>query len=129
MRAHGITSGVRVPLADSCGRKSVKKYMVKAKAQMTENASGSAVWIREHLKKLSAYTPIEPFEIISAKLGRKPENIVKLDANENPYGPPPEVMAALGSMKFPNIYPDPESRTLREALAKWCNVPKEHILV
>lgn len=30
---------------------------------------------------------------------------VKLDANENPYGPPPEVPAALGSMPFPNIYP------------------------
>lgn len=86
-------------------------------------------FIREHLKQLSAYTPIEPFEIISAKLGRLPEDIVKLDANENPYGPPPEVLAALGSMKFPNIYPDPESRTLRKGLSDWVNVPAENILV
>eukprot|EP00889_Picochlorum_renovo_P003485 jgi/Picre1/30515/NNA_005878.t1 len=83
----------------------------------------------EHLKQLSAYTPIEPFEIISAKLGRRPEDIVKLDANENPYGPPPEVLDALGSMKFPNIYPDPESRTLRKALSNWTGVPAENLLV
>lgn len=62
------------------------------------------------------------------KLGRKPEDIVKLDANENPYGPPPEVLQALGSMKFPNIYPDPEQRALRKALAEREGVPMENIL-
>jgi histidinol-phosphate aminotransferase len=35
------------------------------------------------------YTPIEPFEVLSARLGRPPDQIVKLDANENPYGPSP----------------------------------------
>ena len=86
-------------------------------------------FIRPHLRKLAAYTPIEPFEILSAKLGRKPQDIVKLDANENPYGPPPEVLAALGSMDFPNIYPDPETRRLRKALAEMNDCPIENILV
>jgi len=86
-------------------------------------------YIREHLLRLAPYTPIVPFEILAEELNRTPEQIVKLDANENPYGPPPEVLKALGSMKFPNIYPDPESRTLRSALSAWTGVPAEHLLV
>ncbi|GLU16403.1 hypothetical protein SLE2022_328380 [Rubroshorea leprosula] len=86
-------------------------------------------FIRPHLRKLSPYQPILPFEVLSAKLGRKPEDIIKLDANENPYGPPPEVLEALGSMKFPYIYPDPESRQLRAVLAKDSGIESEYILV
>jgi histidinol-phosphate aminotransferase len=91
--------------------------------------SSTTDFIRPHLKELAAYKPIEPFEVLSAKLGRRPQDIVKLDANENPYGPPPEVLQALGSMQFPNIYPDPECRHLRQALAEWHGVPMEHLLV
>ncbi len=58
-----------------------------------------------------------------------PHDIVKLDANENPYGPPPEVRQALGSMQFPNIYPDPETRRLRASLAEVLEIPMEHLLV
>ncbi|KAF2297434.1 hypothetical protein P3X46_021811 [Hevea brasiliensis] len=86
-------------------------------------------FIRSHLRKLSPYQPILPFEVLSANLGRKPEDIVKLDANENPYGPPPEVFEALGSLKFPYIYPDPQSRRLREVLAEDSGLESNHILV
>ncbi|XP_050385222.1 histidinol-phosphate aminotransferase, chloroplastic-like [Argentina anserina] len=86
-------------------------------------------FIRPHLKTLSAYQPILPFEVLSARLGRKPEDIIKLDANENPYGPPPEVFEALGTLKFPYIYPDPESRSLRAALAKDSGLDAEYLLV
>jgi histidinol-phosphate aminotransferase len=89
----------------------------------------AADFVRAHLRQLKAYTPIEPFEILAQRLGREPKDIVKLDANENPYGPPPEVAAALGSMPFPHIYPDPESRRLRDALAAWHGVSAEHLLV
>ncbi|WMV23279.1 hypothetical protein MTR67_016677 [Solanum verrucosum] len=54
-------------------------------------------FIRTHLLKLSPYQPILPFEVLSTRLGRKPEDIVKLDANENPYGPPPEATLAEDS--------------------------------
>ena len=108
-------------------------HCVAAPQQQQPAASTSGItaesFVRPHLLKLAAYTPIEPFEILSAKLGRRPQDIVKLDANENPYGPPPEVLKALGSMDFPNIYPDPESRRLRQALAEWQGVPAEHLLV
>ncbi|ESR47858.1 hypothetical protein CICLE_v10001274mg [Citrus x clementina] len=86
-------------------------------------------FIRSHLRKLKPYQPILPFEVLSIQLGRKPEDIVKIDANENPYGPPPEVREALGQLKFPYIYPDPESRRLRAALAKDSGLESDHILV
>ena len=68
-------------------------------------------------------------KLMPYRLGRTPDQIIKLDANENPYGPPPEVREALGTMPFPNIYPDPETRRLRQALATQNNIPMEHLLV
>ncbi|HCB00906.1 MAG TPA: histidinol-phosphate transaminase [Anaerolineae bacterium] len=84
--------------------------------------------IRKHLESLPAYTPIEPFEILFACIGRTPDQIIKLDANENPYGPLPAVREALGSMDFPHIYPDPESRALRNELEKFTGVSAEYLL-
>lgn len=92
-------------------------------------AKSAKDFLRPHLLKLAPYTPIEPFEILSAKYGRKPQDIIKLDANENPYGPPPEVREAMANMPFPHIYPDPETRRLREALSKMHNIPMEYLLV
>lgn len=43
---------------------------------------------------LGIYTGISSVQILSARLGRDPKDIVKLDANENPYGPPPEVFVS-----------------------------------
>ncbi|MBN2116716.1 MAG: histidinol-phosphate transaminase [Anaerolineales bacterium] len=84
--------------------------------------------IRAHLESLPQYTPIEPFEVLSERVGRDPSRIVKLDANENPYGPLPVVREALGKLDFPHIYPDPESRALRKSLAKFTGVGEEYLL-
>jgi len=84
--------------------------------------------IRSHLESLPPYTPIEPFEVLSARLGRNPDQIVKLDANENPYGPLPAVRDALAKLDFPHIYPDPESRALRKSLEEFTGVPVEYLL-
>jgi len=84
--------------------------------------------IRTHLESLPPYTPIEPFEVLSARLGRAPAQIIKLDANENPYGPLPAVREALGNLNFPHIYPDPESRALRKSLQEFTSVSAEYLL-
>jgi len=84
--------------------------------------------IRPHLQALPPYTPIEPFEVLSARLGRDVNEIIKLDANENPYGSSPRVREALAQLAFPHIYPDPESRALRSALAQVHHLPMENIL-
>src|SRR5512145_563511 len=84
--------------------------------------------IRAHLESLPPYIPIEPFEVLSERVGRDPSQIVKLDANENPYGPLPVVREALGKLDFPHIYPDPESRALRKSLATFTGVDEEYLL-
>ena len=81
-----------------------------------------------HIASLPAYTPIEPFEVLSARIGRSPEEIIKLDANENPYGMAPLARLALAEMDYPHIYPDPESRALRAALAEFSGAPAENLL-
>ena len=83
--------------------------------------------VRSHIAALEPYTPILPFEVLSERLGRRPDEIIKLDANENPYGPSPGVRAALADVPFPHIYPDPENRELRAALADYTGMPSETI--
>lgn len=103
--------------------------MVKETDSSTGENTSSSRFLRPHLLRMAPYTPIEPFEVLSARYGRKAEDIIKLDANENPYGPPPEVRTALANMAFPHIYPDPETRALRRALSEAHNIPMEHLLV
>lgn len=84
--------------------------------------------IAARFQSFPAYVPIEPFEVLSERLGIPAGQIVKLDANENPYGPSPRARAALAQLAFAHIYPDPESRALRLALHEMTGVPMEHLL-
>ena len=77
---------------------------------------------------MQPYVPIYPLDVLAVRLGRRPEELVKLDANENPYGPPPQVHQALAELRYAHIYPDPESRSLREALADYTGVPADLLL-
>jgi len=85
--------------------------------------------IRSNIATLKPYTPILPFEVLSQQLGRRTEEIIKLDANENPYGPSPLVAQALAEAPYLHIYPDPESRELRAALADYTGLDPEYLLV
>jgi histidinol-phosphate aminotransferase len=80
------------------------------------------------LESLPPYIPIEPFEVLSGRIGRDPSQIVKLDANENPYGPLLVVRESRGRLDFQHIYPDPESRALRKSLAKFTGLAEEYLL-
>lgn len=84
-------------------------------------------FIRPDIAAMKPYTPILPFEVLSQRLKRAPAEIVKLDANENPYGPSPKVREALANAAFINIYPDPDHTFLREALAQFTGLPKERL--
>ena len=84
--------------------------------------------VRSHILEMPAYEPILPFEVLSRQLGRHADEIIKLDANENPYGLLPAVREALANLPFGHIYPDPGSQDLRAALAAYHQVPVENLL-
>ncbi|RME83188.1 MAG: histidinol-phosphate transaminase [Caldilineae bacterium] len=84
--------------------------------------------VRPDIARMEPYEPVVPFEVLSRQLGRAPHEIIKLNANENPYGPSPRVVEALSRFPWYHIYPDPQQTELREALAGYVGVPADHIL-
>ena len=84
--------------------------------------------VRPEIADLEAYTPIVPLEVLAARLGLPVEQIVKLDANENPYGPAPAALAALRTTTTYHIYPDPEQTALRTALAAYTERSPDEII-
>jgi histidinol-phosphate aminotransferase len=89
----------------------------------------SRVRIRANIAALAPYSPTASLEVFSERLGRPIGEIIKLDANENPYGPSPKALAALAALDTVNIYPDPQAGKLRALLSDYVGVGAEHILV
>jgi histidinol-phosphate aminotransferase len=93
-----------------------------------ENRFQLKALLRPDLQDLEEYTPIVPFEVLSQKLGIPASSLIKLDANENPYGPSPKVRKALAAGGHYHIYPDPDHSLLREAIQSYIGLDKAHIL-
>lgn len=93
------------------------------------NESQVAALIRPAIFNMQPYTPIVPFEVLSRQLGLPTTQIVKVDANENPYGPSPRVAEALSRYPYHHIYPDPNHTLLREALQSYVGIAQEHLLL
>ena len=84
--------------------------------------------LRASLRGMHPYEPIAPPEEVAARYGVAPDRIVKLDGNENPFGPSPRAREALARDYAAHRYPDPDQRRLREALAARHGVPAETIV-
>jgi histidinol-phosphate aminotransferase len=56
------------------------------------------------------------------------ENIVKMNANENPYGCSPKVLQALATAPNLSIYPDDGQQELRQRLSVYAGAPAECIV-
>lgn len=76
----------------------------------------------ETTRKLTPYVP-----------GEQPRDgrFIKLNTNENPYPPAPEVAQVIQSMAGDTVklYPDSESRALRAAIADFYQVGQENVFV
>ncbi len=80
------------------------------------------------MSRFGAYSPCQSPDIIAKKLGIPEKDIIKLDANENPYGCSPKVKEALADYPYFNIYPDSAQTELREELAKYVKLGTEYIV-
>lgn len=67
------------------------------------------------VQRLTPYTPGEQPQI---------SQLVKLNTNENPYGPSPQVLAAIQAELSDalRLYPDPEAQRLKQAIAEYYGV-------
>lgn len=74
------------------------------------------------LHQLSPYVPGEQPKI---------SNLVKLNTNENPYGPSPRVLSAIaGAVNAElRLYPDPAGMVLREAIARYHGLDTRQVFV
>ena len=78
-------------------------------------------YFRDNIEALEGYTPgFQP----------KQSDIIKLNTNENPFPPSPEVMKVLGEFSAEKLrrYPDPVGDDFRRAAAKVHGVKPENIL-
>ena len=76
----------------------------------------------ENVRKVIPYVPGEQ---------PKEDKMIKLNTNECPYPPSPKVMEALTKVSYDSLrlYPDPEVKELREALAEYYKVKPEQVFV
>jgi histidinol-phosphate aminotransferase len=83
-------------------------------------------FMRPELDKFAGYTACKSPEALDEET--RALGIVKLDANENVYGPSPKVKAALAAFDDAHIYPDSCQTELRKALAIYTGVTADHIV-
>lgn len=88
--------------------------------------------VRRHLAQLPGYAPVVPLTERARRAGLDPEDCLKLDANENPYGMHPKVRAvlseAMADPRFGSIYPDPNQTELRAALSRYTGLDASMIV-
>tara|TARA_R110001592_G_scaffold288331_4_gene557354 strand:+ start:11989 stop:13044 length:1056 start_codon:yes stop_codon:yes gene_type:complete len=72
--------------------------------------------------KLTPYVPGEQPKV---------SNLIKLNTNENPYGPSPKALNALRAQADDRLrlYPDPNASDLKQAIAKYHHIKTEQVFV
>lgn len=86
---------------------------------------GMERFFRHDLQHLNAYSASKSPETMPTELAQA---IVKLDANENPYGCSPRVYEALNQCPSFNLYPDSTQKEIRQDLAAYTLLPPENIV-
>ncbi len=90
---------------------------------------GTERHIREVVTRLAPRTFPPTLDRLAVATRIPAERLLKLDQNENPYGPSLRVQEALAAYDRYHLYPDPAGRAVRERLATYTGMPAERILL
>ena len=90
--------------------------------------SGIERYVRPDLTTFGGYSAHTSPETLEGKVEVPVGSIIKLDANENPYGCSPRVGQALALYRHYNIYPDDGQTKLRRLLEEYSGVGAECIM-
>jgi histidinol-phosphate aminotransferase len=85
--------------------------------------------LRAPLRALPRYEALEDLDAVAEQYGVRPEDVIKLDGNENPYGPSPRALDALRGAYPAHRYGDADQRRLRTAIAARAGVGPENVVV
>ncbi|WP_456480133.1 histidinol-phosphate transaminase [Nautilia sp.] len=84
----------------------------------------------EKLKNLKTYEAGKPIELVVRDFGIKPEEIIKLASNENPYGPPPKAVDKIKNIADQmHRYPDDSFFELKDSLSEKFDVKNSNIII
>ena len=92
----------------------------------------TSVWDQANpqLRDLAVYEPGKPIEETARELGVRPEEIIKLASNENPFGPSPKALAAMrDAVESAQLYPDGGGFLLSNAIASKLECARENIIL
>ena len=84
-------------------------------------------FVNDHIEKLKNYEPVESDDTLRSKYSLGDKEIIRLNANENPYGSIKEINDKLSNFSFHN-YPDSNQAKLRTFLSKYTGLPSENIV-
>jgi len=93
------------------------------------DSDGIEKLIRPNLAGFTGYSASTSPDTLAGKIDVSPDNIIKMNANENPYGCSPKVLKALADCPHFHIYPDDGQQELRKLLAGYAGADVEHIVV
>ena len=96
---------------------------------MSDKQRDALSLVRPHLLELAPYEAVDPPEVLAAQAGIPQDRIVKLNANENPYGASSKVGEALANLDRIHIYPDPRQSAMREAVGNYVGLDPSHVVV
>ncbi len=83
-----------------------------------------------NLAQIKVYEGGKPIELVIREYGIKPEDIVKLASNENPFGVSKKVENALQkAAKNVYMYPDDSMLALKDALSKKYQIKNENLII